>query len=289
MRSIVRTMLALLVTVNVSTAAVDVESLWQRGDLDASEARMRRALEGADGDDALVIITQIARTYVFRRDFEHARELLLAQEDQVAAAAVEAQIRFWLELGRTYASHQHAPADRSERTQAAAREVYERALGLAKGAALDALTIDALHMFAFVDTAPAAQLRWNERALSVVLASRQASAKAWEASVRNNLGEALFDLQRFDEALAQFEAALLLRRDQGAADTVLRDASWHVARTLRLLGEFERALEIQRSIADAALAAKAPRVYVYTELSLLYEALGDQARAAHFAEHGAKL
>lgn len=269
--------------------AVEVSDLWVRGDPAASEARMQAMLETASGDDALIILTQIARTWVFRKDFERAREILGEIEPRIGKAGPEAQVRFWLELGRSYASHQQPPETRTDATRASARKAYETALSLSQAAALDALTVDALHMLPFVETEPSRQLYWTERALDAVLESDQAAARRWEASIRNNLGETLFELTRYREALAQFERALALRERDAAAPATVRDASWHVARTLRMLGELERALRIQQRIADEAYAADAQRHYIHDELSLLYGALGDPERALHFAEHSAAL
>ncbi|MEM9532393.1 MAG: hypothetical protein AAGA23_15865 [Pseudomonadota bacterium] len=192
------------------SAAVDINQLWVRGDLAASEQRMRSALADAEGDDALIIQTQMARVFVFRRDFRGARDLLIQAKPKLGTASRAAKARYWLEFGRTYASHQHQDADRTSDTQARARVAFETALALANDAGNDGLAVDALHMFAFVDRDPADQLRWNERALARVESSSQKEAKRWEASIRNNLGETLFELRRFPPALTQFERALAL-------------------------------------------------------------------------------
>ena len=44
-------------------AAIDVYALWNYDEPAASEARFRAALDGASGDDALILRTQIARSY----------------------------------------------------------------------------------------------------------------------------------------------------------------------------------------------------------------------------------
>ena len=70
---------------------------------------------------------------------------------------------------------------------------------------------------------------------------------------------------------------------------MVRDAAWHVARTLRKLGQLEPALKTQQRLADEAYLANAQRYYIHHELSQLYAALGDPERARHFAEHSAAL
>ena len=85
---------------------------------------MRAALETADGDDALILRTQIARIYMYRKDFEQARVILCEVASNIGTAGPEAQARYWLELGRSYASHQHPPGSQTDQTRALAREAY---------------------------------------------------------------------------------------------------------------------------------------------------------------------
>ncbi|MBK6472340.1 MAG: TfoX/Sxy family DNA transformation protein [Betaproteobacteria bacterium] len=56
--------------------AIDLAPLWDFERPDVSEQRFRNALEKAAGDDALILRTQIARTYGLRKDFDGARKLL---------------------------------------------------------------------------------------------------------------------------------------------------------------------------------------------------------------------
>ncbi len=281
----VLTLLALIAPAH----AIDVTELWEPGDPVASEARMLVALETARNDDALIIRTQIARTYMFRRDFRTARDILNQIELDIRAAGREAQARYWLELGRSYASHRHPPGSQTNETREYARDAYQRALALTTDAGFDGLTVDVLHMFAFVETDPAEQLSWTHKALDAVLESDQPAARRWEPSIRNNLGESYFDLAQYARALEQFQRALALRKSDGAPPEVVRDANWHVARTLRKLGQLDRALKLQQRLADEAYAANAQRHYIHDELSLLYAALGDHDRARHFDEHSAAL
>lgn len=278
-----------LLLVAAAAHATDVADLWEPGDPQASEARMLARLEVVQGDAALIIRTQIARTHMFRKDFDRAREILREMESAIATAGPEARARYWLELGRSYASHQHAPASQTDETRELARDAYQSALDITKSAGLDGLTVDVLHMFAFVDADPAQQLLWTRKALDAVLESDQAAARQWEPSIRSNLGEAYFDLAQYPQALQQFQLALQLREHDGSPPTTIRDANWHVARTLRKLGKLEGALEIQQRLADEAYAANAQRHYIHDELSLLYAALDDGARARHFAAHSAAL
>jgi tetratricopeptide (TPR) repeat protein len=271
-----------LLVVGESARAIDVAPLWDHARPAVSEARFRDAMKSATGDDALVLQAQIARTYVYRKDFGRARELLGELEAKLDAAGPEAQAVYWLELGRTYASHQHPPESQTADTRRLAHNAFARALHIARLARLDAIAIDAIHMFAFVDTAPADQLRWTQQALALVEASDQASAKRWEPSIRSNIGESLRDLGRHGEALDQFKRALALYA-QGTDERSIGDAHWQVARTLRALNRIDEALAIQLHVERRNDAAGTPKPYVFEELELLYIAKGDQERARHYA------
>lgn len=262
--------------------ALDVATLWDFADPAASERRFREALAGASGDDALVLRTQIARTYGLRKDFDRARGELAAIEPAIAGAGAEARARYELEMGRTFASATHPPELRTEENRSRARRHFEASLGIARAARLDALAIDAIHMLAFVDTAPADQLRWAREALAVVEGSSQPAAKRWEASIRNNVGYALHRLGRYDEALAEFERALAIREKGGDA-TATRVARWMVAWTLRAMGRTDEALAIQLRLEKECDDAGRPDPHVFEELEILYRARGEASRAAHYA------
>jgi tetratricopeptide (TPR) repeat protein len=267
-------------------AALDLGALWNFSDPALSEQRFREALKTAQGDEALVLQTQIARSHGLRKDFEQARAVLKAAQPHLAQAGGEAQTRWWLEWGRSWASGTHSAAQRTPDAVQQARQAWEMSLALARQHRLDGLAVDAIHMFAFIDTAPADQLRWGEQALAVVLASQQPAAQRWEASVRHNIGHALFQLDRHAEALAQFEQALVLRERGSNADAT-HVARWMVARQLRLLNRLPEALAGQQRLArEAAL----PDPYVFDELALLHRALGqaDEATAAEQAAQRAR-
>ena len=96
--------------------AFDVAALWNFSDPAASEQRFRQALATASGDDALELQTQIARTYGIRRNFTEARRMLTGIEADVARAGAAPQVRWHLELGRTYASPVHRPEETTPET-----------------------------------------------------------------------------------------------------------------------------------------------------------------------------
>ncbi len=270
------------------TMALGLGELWDFSNPELSEQRFREALETAKGDDALVLQTQIARTWGLRGNFDKVREILKPLQSKVEAANAEAQVRYYLEWGRSYASAAHSAESQTPENLEIAREAYHRAMAVAKKAELDGLAVDAIHMLAFVDTAPEDQVKWAKEALAVVEQSSQASAKNWEASVRNNLGYALHQMGNYEDALSEFEKAVELRK-QGGNEEALRVAYWMVAWTLRAMQRTEEALEIQLRLEKESEAAGKPDSYVFEELEALYKARNDQQKAAHYAKRKAEL
>jgi tetratricopeptide (TPR) repeat protein len=261
---------------------IDVAILWDFTDPRASEQRFRAAAESAAGDDLLILQTQIARTHGLRGDFDTARDVLAGIEPRIAGAGAEARARYWLELGRAWCSATHPPESQNDKTRAAARTAYLRAFEIARDGELDALAIDALHMMAFVDRQPEDQAQWARQALAIATTSAQPAARNWEASLRNNLGLALHEQGRHEEALYEFRRAVELRA-HGTDAEATRIAWWMVAWTLRALGRFEEALDIQLRLEQEAEAAGRPDPYVFEELELLFRAVGDGERAARYA------
>jgi tetratricopeptide (TPR) repeat protein len=265
-----------------SAMAINVNPLWDFSKPALSEERFRNALATASGDDALILKTQIARTFGLRRDFEQARQMLAEVAPLLGQAGAEAQARYWLELGRTYSSAAHDDASQTDDAKTKARAAYDQTIEIARKGKLDALAIDALHMMAFIDRAPEDGIRWADEGLKVALASSQPAAQQWEAVLRNNRGYALHQLGRNDEALAEFRRALPLYEQRGKTDEI-RIAHWMIAMTLRHLGRLYAALEIQQRLERECDADGTPDPYVFEELEQIYRARGDQQRANHYA------
>jgi tetratricopeptide (TPR) repeat protein len=262
--------------------AVDVASLWDFAQPEVSEARFRERLKDATPDDAAILLTQIARTYGLRRDFDRARSTLAPLQTDLARRSAEVRARYHLERGRTFISATHRADEKTAEARAVARREYLAAVEIARANARDDIAIDALHMLPFVETDEAAGLRWNRQALALAQQSCQPAARRWEASLRNNIGLSLHRLGRPDEALAMFEAAVPAAERTGDARRV-RIAHWMVAWTLRSLGRVDEALAIQQRLERENDAAGTPDPHVYDELAKLHEAKGDAARAAHYA------
>jgi len=278
----VRWLLTLGLSATTSAMAIDVYALWDHSKPALSEERFRAALATATGDDALILQTQIARSWGLRRDFDKARAILAEVEPQLNTAGTVVEAHYWLELGRTYSSAAHDPASQTADTKARARTAYDNALAVATTNKLDYLAIDTMHMYAFVERTPEEELKWADRAIAAVEASTQADAKRWEASLRNNRGYALHQLGRNDEALAEFKLALAARERQGQVRGI-RIAHWMIAMTLRHMGRLYAALEIQQRLEREWDADNEPDPYVFEELEKIYRARGDTARADHYA------
>jgi tetratricopeptide (TPR) repeat protein len=249
--------------------AMDIASMWNHADPTGSETTFCAALEQATGDSALILQTQIARTYGIRQQFERGQSILNGLD--LSNASPEATVHYWLEWGRTFCSATHAPESLTNQHRDQARTAFTNAFELAQAAKLDALAVDALHMMGFVDTSPEELLAWNQKTLAYIEASHDPEARRWEGSLRNNLGYALHQVGRLEEALEQFKLALAVREKQGETRGI-RIARWMIAWTLRGLGRFDDALEIQLRLEREWDADGRPDPYVYEELTALYRA-----------------
>ncbi|MCX4163892.1 MULTISPECIES: tetratricopeptide repeat protein [Paraburkholderia] len=261
---------------------IDIDQLWNWNSPAQSEERFRSALAGADANQAFILQTQIARTYGLRGNSAQARQILEDLKPKLAHVSPEARVRYHLERGRTFASAVSTEGGPSREMQREARNEYSEAFRLASEQHLDDLAVDALHMMAFVDKAPADQLRLDDRALAIAMNSSDPKAQKWEASLRNNIGGALNDLGRSTEALEQFRIALALRTRAGGAEST-RQAWCSVGWTLRLLGRNNEALAIQQQLLTEYDAIGTTNPDVLDELREIYHAMGDEQKAAVYA------
>jgi tetratricopeptide (TPR) repeat protein len=265
-----RALLGLVFAACQAAAAVDVAALWNFDDPAASEARFRAALAGAQGDDALVLRTQIARTLGLRKRFDEALRELDAIEPALAAAGIEPRVRAWLERGRTL---------RSSGQPLEGRPLFQRAFVTADAARLEDLAADALHMIALVEPSLDERIAWNRRTAEYARRASDARAQGWQGPALNNIGSDLREAKRLDESLGAFREALSAYERIGRAGGI-RIAHWQVANVLRLLGRNDEALAMQLALERDTAQAGAPDPYVYDELALLYAARGEADKAA---------
>jgi hypothetical protein len=261
--------------------ALDINALWDYSKPDLSEQRFIAALEIASEEEKLLLLTQIGRTHGLRRDFAKARQILSSVEPHLKRAQPEVQVRYFLELGRTYASTTHPEDARTPENLEAARRLFLHAHELASRARLDFLAIDALHMMPCVDAEPDRQLEWNEKALAYMERSAQADAKRWEGSLRNNVGYAKHLKGEYEAALAQFQLSRAAHEKSGRVRNV-RVADWMIAWTYRAQKRYAEALAVQLELERAWDAEGEPDPYVFEELEHLYRALGEEPQAQHY-------
>lgn len=257
---------------------LDLDALWNFNQPAETEQRFRQALLSAAGDDALILHTQIARTFSLRGMFVEAHAELDALEPALVASGPEPRVRAALERGRTF---------RSSKQPERARPLFEQAFTLAHEAGLEALAADALHMLPLIESELDAQISGTERLLTYARSAASGRARSWEGAALNNLGVFLNDAGRHAEALEVLEQALVVRQRSGDAGAV-RIARWMIANTLRRLGRFREALAVQQSLERECAVANEPDPYVFEELALLHAALGNDTKAERYrAIHGA--
>jgi tetratricopeptide (TPR) repeat protein len=245
---------------------VDLDALWDFGDPATSEQRFRAALADADGEDAAVLRTQLARALALQRQFAEADAMLSTVDPGDSALAAG-----YLDIERGRVRNSGGDPD-------AARPCFISALERAEAAGLDFLAADAAHMLAITETGEA-QVPWAERALRIAQASDDPRARRWAGSVTHNLGWTMHDLERYDDALRYFEQALALRVAQGDPE-LIAVARWTIARCLRSLGRYDEALAIQRELRQSGPGDG----YIDEELGeLLLITSNLEAAAPHFA------
>jgi ketosteroid isomerase-like protein len=253
-----------------NTMAADIDALWEYSDPAASEQRFRAALAGAQGDAALELQTQVARTYSLRKRFDDAHRLLDEIEPQLARAGAAPRVRYLLERGRTF---------NSAGDKARARALFEDAFGRAQAARLEGLAVDAAHMVAITHGGSDAAIEWNRRGLALARASSDAKARSLIPAMLNNGAWDLLDQNRAAEALPWFDDALAAWRKR-ARPVQICIAQWSRAHALRKLGRHTEALaqlgELRAEHGDAAERDG----YVHEELAENLLALGRAADAA---------
>lgn len=236
----------------------DPASLWDYYDPVGSEARFREAAGAAAGVPRLVLLTQLARALGLQEKYDEAHRVL---DDVARAGPVHPEVvtRLALERGRLL---------RSAGDPAGAAPWFGRAAAQARDAGLEPLHVDALHMAAIV--APVdRRLALNREALELARASADPAARAWEASLLNNIGMCLVDAGDLGEALATFRAALEACERLGKPVGDVRVARWMVGWALRLLGRDREALRVQEALKAELDQAGEVDPYVDEELAQL--------------------
>jgi len=233
---------------------IDPKPLWDFNDPAGSEVRFRAAVQDATTLDSAVLHTQLARALGLQQRFADA----LAVLDAIDSTDAEVRVRVLLERGRVH---------RSSGDLDAAAPLFRDAVAAAEAAGLDELAVDAMHMVALTLDA-AEQVEYTGVILERARRSTDPSARAWTASILNNLGMAYSDQGDWSLALEAFEEALVERRrgtDAEATDV----ARWMVAWALRNVGRTDEALDAQRALKADLAAAGREDPYVDEEIALL--------------------
>ncbi len=233
---------------------IDPATFWDFNDPAGSEARLRIALVGAPPAEAAVLRTQVARALGLQEHYGAA----LAVLDGIDSIDSEVHVRVLLERGRVY---------RSSGDLEGAAPLFRAAVTAADTAGLEALAVDAMHMVALTLDGQQ-QVEYTRTILDRARASTDPAARAWTASVLNNLGMAYSDAGEWQLALASFEEALDERR-KGSDVQATDVARWMVAWALRNLGRTEEALAAQLELKADLTASGREDPYVDEEIALL--------------------
>jgi tetratricopeptide (TPR) repeat protein len=240
----------------------DFNDKWDYNNPAATEVVFRELAKNRDkGQDYLLQLkTQTARALGLQSKFDQAHHLL----DEVQASMEPGslvEVRYRLERGRAF---------NSDKQPEKALLLFSEASALAQKLGADFFVVDVLHMLG-IAAPPQARMDWNLKAIEFAESSSDERAKGWLASLYNNIGWALFDEKRYEEAMGFFEKAIPLLEKKGDAET-LRIAKWSVAKVLRVMGRVDNALEMQ--LADAN-----PDGFTYEEIGECLLALGRSEEA----------
>jgi tetratricopeptide (TPR) repeat protein len=210
--------------------------LWDFGDLDGSERRLREQLEReiTDGGRAEVL-TQLARVEGLRKRFDRGEELI-RQAEELANDSIAARIRIDLERGRLL---------RSGGDPEGAMPRFEAAYSAALAAGEMFLAVDAAHMCALAAPDRAARRGWTERGIQLAEASPDRNVSYWLGPLYNNLGVDCAEAGEKEAALDAFRRGLEARLGHPENPEAIRWAKESVAEALRALGREQDALGVE--------------------------------------------
>jgi len=254
------------------SAALDAQ--WDYGKPAVSEQRFRAELAAWPADDpqALIVLTQIARTQSLRRQFAEAHATLDTVAPRLIGAPSLVRVRYLLERGRTFNSA-GAPE--------LAVPLFAEALTLADCGGDTFYAVDAAHMLG-IAAPPAERLGWDMKAVAMTERASDPRTRRWLAPLYNNIGQAYLEQRDYRQALAYFRKALVAWEARGDPASV-RIAHWMIARAQRSLGELDDAEKAQRALLAEYEQIGEQDGYVYEELAEIALARGDPAAARPWA------
>jgi len=255
--------------------------LWDFADPKATEARFRALLPEAERSPErglrIELLTQIARTQGLQQRSADAHRTLDEAEALLEPGMVRPRVRLLLERGRATNGIPGATDEGAAERKRLARPYFHEAFEVASKGEEEPLALDALHMLAIVDP-PEEALAWNRKAIAIAEASKNPGSRRWLGTLYSNTGWTHFERKEYAEALALFERDVALRGEWNQIGPQ-RIARWSRAKTLRMLGRVEEALEAQRALAKEWDDAGEPDGYVDEEMGECLLALGRSAEA----------
>lgn len=250
----------------------NLERLWIPTDPSASESSFRKLLpfaEGLTGRDCCCLIElhiYIARSEIAQEKVSEARASLAAVErlldEHREYCQVSSRIKWLVETGRLHIL---------EKTPSQARNRFAEAWTLSINSGEDALASGVALMMVAVEPQKQQQ-EWIMRGIKLAEDSPQPDAKRWLGTLYTSLGWKLFDLRRYDAALAAFQQSLGHLKLNGS-DREVFVAKWSIGKVLRTLGKIEEALAIQNALLGELDSTMAKDGRVFQELAECLHAL----------------
>ncbi|MHC4548414.1 MAG: tetratricopeptide repeat protein [Planctomycetota bacterium] len=269
-----------LLTILAGVAMADelprFDELWDYHKPDETEKRFRALLPQAEAsgsrDYHLQLLTQIARTLGLQAKFDEAHKVLDEVEPRLTEETKTARMRYLLERGRIFNSSKHPDK---------ARPLFVRAWEYGLETKRDFHAVDAAHMLALVEP-PGKKLAWNLKAMELAEKSQDKRAKRWLGALYNNVGWDFHDQKKYQEALEAHEKCREWYQAHAPKSRGALIAKWSVAKQLRYLDQFDRALELQRALLDDWKEVGEQDGFVYEELAECLLAQGKEADATPY-------
>jgi tetratricopeptide (TPR) repeat protein len=246
-----------------------LRALWDFGDLDATEARLRAQLAAEDSDGGRAeVLTQLARIEGLRDDFE-AGERLVDEAQELAGESGAAFARVDLERGRL----RRSSGDKEE-----AFPLFESAYEAAHAAGEWFIAADAAHMTALAAPDRTGFVAWTTRGIE--LGEEHEEAAYWAGPLLNNLGWEHYEAGEHELALDAFERALRAREREPDKPEPIALARYAVGKALRALGRSAEAIPLLEQAVAWAESVGAPDGWYHEEVAEEYTAVGrtDDAR-----------
>ncbi len=250
--------------------ADELRGMWDFADLTATEERFRaRLAEPITDAHRAEVLTQLARVEGLRGDFAVGHQML-ADAEALAEPDSAGRVRVFLERGRLL---------RSSGAEQEALPLFTAAFVLAGHRGDDYLAVDAAHMAALVDSSE----EWTQRGVELARRSDDPEVRGWIGALMNNLGWALHEAGRPEEALRAFEQALEAREQVPGQPYEVEIARYAVAKVMRELGRAAEAAELMGRAVEWARGAGVADGWFHEELAEDYAALGWRVEAAEQA------